>query len=116
MARHPLPLETGGQVSRTKLATGSWRVTARYRDSDGVTMTVQAFGPSGASAERTLILGLKERTVSNPEGVSRDMRLTTLGELLFTEIEASGRTSRQTIEGYRDTYPRTISPQPDIPK
>lgn len=110
MARHPLPLETWGKVRRTKLASGGWRASARYRDSDGVTRTVQAFGPSGASAERSLILGLKERTVSNPEGVSRDMRLNALGELWFAEMEGSGRASRQTIEGYRDTYRRTISP------
>lgn len=56
-----------------------------------------------------MILGLKERTVSNPEGVSRDMRLNELNELWFAEMEASGRASRQTIEGYRDTYRRTIA-------
>ncbi len=110
MARHPLPLETWGKVSRTKLTASSWRASARYRDSDGITRTVQAFGPTGSSAERTLILGLKERTVSNPEGVSRDIRLNALSELWFAEMEASGRASRQTIEGYRDTYRRTISP------
>ncbi|MGA7206875.1 MAG: hypothetical protein WBX27_19865, partial [Specibacter sp.] len=38
------------------------------------------------------------------------MRLNALGELWFAEMEGSGRASRQTIEGYRDTYRRTISP------
>ena len=66
MSRHPLPLGTWGKVSRRRISPGSWRAATRYRDTDGVTRTVQAFGATGAAAERALALALKDRLPSPP--------------------------------------------------
>ena len=110
MARHPLPLETWGRVNRNRVAAGRWRATTRYRDADGITRTVQAFGETGASAERALILALKDRAPERSQRVSREMRLKDLSTLWFDEVESGGRASRQTIDGYRDTYRRNIEP------
>lgn len=61
MSRPPLPVGTWGKVKRTEVAPGRWVARARFRDYDGRTRLVEAWGKSGAAAERSLKAALTER-------------------------------------------------------
>lgn len=106
----PLPLGTWGKVRRQKASGGQWRARARYRDTDGVTRSVEAWGKTGAAAERALVNMLKDRQPHVDSEVSPSMRLSELSTLWFAEIESNGRAGRRTIDGYRDTYNRVVAP------
>ena len=106
----PLPLGTWGKVRRQKAPGGQWRARARYRDTDGVTRSVEAWGKTGAAAERALVTMLKDRQAPVKSEVSPSMRLSELADLWFAEIESNGRAGRRTIDGYKDTYTRVIAP------
>ncbi|MFF2032089.1 tyrosine-type recombinase/integrase [Arthrobacter sp. NPDC058192] len=53
---------------------------------------------------------LKDRQSPLESEVSPSMRLSELSTLWFEEIESNGRAGRRTIDGYKDTYRRVISP------
>jgi hypothetical protein len=53
---------------------------------------------------------LKDRQTPVHSEISRSMRLSELSTLGFAEIESNGRAGRRTIDGYKDTYNRVISP------
>lgn len=108
--RPPLPLGTWGKISRKKHANGRWRAATRYRDTDGITRTAEAWGTSGAAAERNLVTSFQERQAPTSSEISRNTRLSELSDLWFDEIENNGRAGRRTIDGYRDTYRRVIKP------
>ncbi|WP_159620316.1 tyrosine-type recombinase/integrase [Arthrobacter zhaoguopingii] len=108
--RPPLPLGTWGKISRKKHPNGRWRATTRYRDTDGITRTAEAWGTSGAAAERTLVTSFQDRRAPISSEISRTTRLSELSDLWFEEIENNGRAGRRTIDGYRDTYRRVIEP------
>ncbi|GAA5192357.1 site-specific integrase [Arthrobacter gyeryongensis] len=108
--RPPLPLGTWGKIRRQKVPGGRWRATARYRDTDGITRAAEAWGDTGAAAERALVTMLKDRQAPIKSEINRSMRLSELSALWFAEIESSGRAGRRTIDGYKDTYKRVIAP------
>jgi integrase len=108
--RPPLPLGSWGKIRRQKLSSGRWRARARYRDTDGITRDVEAWGNTGAAAERTLITQLKDRQEHVDSDISGTMRLSELSLLWFAEIETNGRAGRRTVDGYKDTYSRVIAP------
>lgn len=108
--RPPLPLGTWGKISRKKHLNGRWRATTRYRDTDGITRTAEAWGSSGAAAERNLVTSFQGRQAPTSSEISRNTRLSELSDLWFDEIENNGRAGRRTIDGYRDTYRRVIKP------
>ncbi|GAA3310883.1 tyrosine-type recombinase/integrase [Arthrobacter ramosus] len=108
--RPPLPLGTWGKINRKKFPNGRWRATTRYRDTDGVTRTAEAWGTTGAAAERNLTTSFHDRQAPNTSEISRTTRLSELSALWFAEIESNGRAGRRTIDGYKDTYNRVIAP------
>lgn len=108
--RPPLPLGTWGKIRRHKLSSGRWRARGRYRDADGVTRDVEAWGNTGAAAERMLITQLKNRQEHIESDITSSMRLSELSLLWFAEIETNGRAGRRTVDGYKDTYRRVIAP------
>ena len=108
--RPPLPLGTWGKIFRKKMPGGRWQARARYRDSDGMTRLVEAWGDTGAAAERTLVTLMKDRQAPVESDVMPSMRLSELSALWFDEIENNGRAGRRTIDGYKDTYNRVIAP------
>ncbi|MET3718966.1 site-specific integrase [Arthrobacter sp. UYEF21] len=108
--RPPLPLGTWGKISRKKHSNGRWRAATRYRDTDGITRTAEAWGTSGAAAERNLVTSFQDRQAPTSSEISRNTRLSELSDLWFDEIENNGRAGRRTIDGYRDTYRRVIKP------
>lgn len=108
--RPPLPLGTWGKILRKREPRGRWRARARYRDTDGITRLVEAWGDTGAAAERSLVTMLKDRQSPAESEVSPSMRLSELSALWFEEIESNGRAGRRTIDGYKDTYRRVVAP------
>ncbi|WP_299489915.1 tyrosine-type recombinase/integrase [uncultured Gordonia sp.] len=54
MSRHHLAIGTYGRISRAEQADGTWLARCRYRDADGKTRQVKAFGATGAKAETRL--------------------------------------------------------------
>lgn len=115
----PIPLGTWGKIRRQKAAGGQWRARGRYRDTDGVTRSVEAWGKTGAAAERALVNTLRDRQTPVESEVSPSMQLSDLADLWFAEIEANGRAGRRTIDGYagrrtidgyKDTYTRVNAP------
>lgn len=108
--RPPLPLGTWGKITRQKVPSSRWRAFARYRDTDGITRQVEAWGNTGAAAERALVTMLKDRQVRVDSDITASMRLSELSVLWFEEIETNGRAGRRTIDGYKDTYNRVIAP------
>ncbi|MBT2515463.1 hypothetical protein [Arthrobacter sp. ISL-30] len=97
--RPPLPLGTWGKIRRQRVASGRWHATARYRDTDGVTRAVEAWGDTGAAAERALVTMLKDRQAPTKSEITQSMRLSELGALWFAEIESNGRAGRRMIDG-----------------
>jgi len=101
MPRKPLDVGTYGRISITEQASGRIRATARYRDKDGQTRQVQAFGGSGAEAERNLKANLKVRQQQSCEDITPDMKLEVLADLWLDELTVEGEVSAQTIAIYR---------------
>lgn len=108
--RPPLPLGTWGKIKRQKVQNGRWRSFARYRDTDGITRQVEAWGKTGAAAERALVSALKDRQAPTDSDISRSIRLSELSVIWFDEIEHNGRAGRRTIDGYKYTYDSVVAP------
>lgn len=112
MPRKPLEIGTYGSIKTTKKENGSWRASARFRDLDGYTRTVQAFGTSGNDAERRLKRAVQDRvTVTGEEDITRDMKLEALADLWLDELTVEAKVSPQTIGQYRTDVEKTIKPQ-----
>jgi integrase len=107
--RPPTPIGAWGRVSRQQTASGQWRARARFRDFTGHSVQVEAWGSTGASAQRRLEAMLRERAASAGEDVTPDMRLHTLGRIWLAECESSDR-APQTVDRYRDVLVRIIEP------
>lgn len=110
MPRKPLPVGTWGHIARHEVSPGRWRATARFRDFDGRTRQVEAWGKTGAAAETSLRRALTERAAPTGDEIGPEMRLDRLAELWLAEIEASGRLAPQTIDQYRRAVEGTVLP------
>ncbi|MGH3729543.1 MAG: tyrosine-type recombinase/integrase [Micromonosporaceae bacterium] len=110
MPRHPLPLGTWGKIRRKQGATGRFQARARFRDHDGVTRDVEAWGDTGAAAERTLLKALRDRSTPNDHDLTFTTRLSKLADLWLDEISCEGRIAQQTIDEYEQSVNRVILP------
>ncbi|MFC7756670.1 hypothetical protein [Tsukamurella soli] len=81
MARPKLEIGTYGEIAVKEESPGSWRATARYRDLDGTTRLVKAYGQSESKAKAALKSKLKKRR--RPGGVDAELTPdSTVAELL----------------------------------
>lgn len=110
MPRPPLAVGTWGKVARREVTPGRWRATARFRDFDGRTRQVEAWGSSGAKAERALLASLTYRAVPTGDDVAADTRVDVLGTMWLADVEHAGRLRPQSVEDYRAIVERAISP------
>jgi integrase len=110
MSRPELPVGTWGRIRREKVQPGSFRARARFRDYDGVTRNVEAWGATGAAAERQLLIKLRERVAPTHGEINRETRIGKLAELWLDEITSEDRIAQQTIDNYRWALERTILP------
>lgn len=110
MPRKPLPIGTWGRVSRTQVDVGRWVARARFRDDDGVTRKVEAWGKTGAAAERALLLAMKQRAASSGTELTPESRLSYLADYwLRTEVDDSKR-AINTRTRYRDVVATHVIP------
>jgi integrase len=111
MPRHPLPIGTYGAIRTKRSPGGSWRASARFRDQDGVTRTVQAFGTSANAATLRLKRSMQDRIAATGNEIHRQMRLETLAAVWLEEIAAIGNLSPQTVAQYGTDVCTSIAPQ-----
>ena len=109
MARPRLELGTWGKITRTEAAPKRWRARARYRGFDGKTVQCEAWGRSGAEAERRLLADLRERSQFVSDSVTREMRVTALGKMWLEEI-ATSNLADQTVQKYDDIFTDYVEP------
>lgn len=110
MPRRPLPVGTWGRISRTKVDAGRWVARARFRDDDGVTRQVEAWGRSGAAAERELVKRMRDRAQTAGEALTSVSRLQVLADYwLRTKVDA-GDLAVNTRQRYRETVEKAIVP------
>lgn len=109
MPRPPLRIGTWGQISRTEVRKGKWVARCRVRDVDGVTRKVEAWGKSGAAAERALTGSLADRTAPTGELITADTRLSALATAWLLEIDRSDLASN-TRGRYRELIVKHITP------
>lgn len=110
MGRPPLPIGTWGRINRKEVVPGRWRATARFRHYDGLTRSVEAWGATGAAAERALLANLKDRATPSCGDLNAETRLSAMSIVWFEEITANGRVAPQTLDIYHDVYDRLIAP------
>jgi hypothetical protein len=108
--RPELPLGTWGQIRREQVGPQRFRARARFRDYDGVTRDVEAWGNTGAAAERALRVKLRDRSTPNNDEITADMRIGRLGELWLDEIIAEDRIAPQTLGRYETSFRTAIRP------
>lgn len=112
MARPALPVGTWGTISRTEVSPGKWKARTRFRDYDGKTRDVTAFGASAAAAERALREALVARAATG--GAGGDItELTLMAQLTaawLDEITQEERLRPQTLHRYRRMVEHSINP------
>ncbi|MGV9663739.1 tyrosine-type recombinase/integrase [Nocardia niigatensis] len=101
MARQSLPIGTYGRITTKEQANGSFRAVTRFRDSDGITRTVQKFGPTKGVAEDNLRNALKERTGDRGRLINRDTKLSELADLWLAEKAMQEGVTQQTLDLYK---------------
>jgi len=75
-----------------------------------VTRNVEAWGATGAAAERALREALRERAAPNAGEITRDTRVSKLAELWLEEIIAEDRLTPQTVNNYEDSIRGVVLP------
>lgn len=108
MSRQRIAIGQWGKITSKQVKPGRFRAWARYRDQDGETRTVQAFGTSGAQAETRLRAALHERAQSNQSEVTPATDIATLSALWLAEIEVGDEVLPQTLAQYRTDVEKTI--------
>jgi integrase len=110
VARPELPVGTCGRIRREQVGRRRFRARTRFRDFDGVTRYVEAWGDSGAAAERALRVKLRDRSAPNNDEITAETRIARLGELWLNEVTAEERVTPQTISRYETSLRTAISP------
>lgn len=108
MSRPRIEIGQWGKVSTKEQSSGRYRAWARYRDTDGQTRTVQAFGGSAAEAERRLRAALHDRGRAHVSELSPATDIATLAKVWLDELEHVGELAPQTIAQYRVDVENTI--------
>lgn len=108
MSRHRIEIGQWGKLASKEVSPGRFRAWARYRDQDGETRTVQAFGGSGAEAERRLKASLHERSQHGASDITPATTISALAELWLTELETIGDITPQTLNQYRTDVEKTV--------
>jgi len=104
--RHYRPEDT---ERLTPVTPTAFVARARFRDFDGHTRKVEAWGTSGAAAERALILSLADRSAPSGESITGSSRLTELAVVWLAELERSSLASNSRRR-YRELVEHHILP------
>jgi integrase len=133
MSRKPLPVGSHGKINRTPYCNGvklvgegktwrtpdgetvpmkkiRWVARCRFRDNDGRTRPVEAWGGSGAEAEQRLRDELTTRKRASSDTITADTRLEVLADYwLRTKIDPS-KLAVNTRQRYRYTTEQYVIP------
>lgn len=101
---------TWGRIRRERVGPRSYRARCRFRDEDGATRSVEAWGHSGAVAERSLLAKLRDRAAPSHGDLTPETRISRLADLWLEEITAEGRIEPQTVANYEGIIRTTIVP------
>jgi integrase len=107
LPRPPLVLETWGKIRRTKI-DGKHVARASYRDSDGVTRTLQRTGRTPAEAERNLLGALKERLAPAGRDLTGESTVGQLAKIWMAET-AERDLAAGTVMKYREMIDNHIT-------
>lgn len=110
MPRPPLPIGTWGKIKRTQIRPNSWRARTSFRDYDGITRDVDAYGPTGPAAERALKEKLRDRVIPSSSELNRDTKIADLVDQWLDEVRSEERLAAQTIDRYEASIRRVILP------
>lgn len=110
MGRPELPLGTWGTIRTEKLTPTRFCARARFRDYDGKTRDVEATDATGPAAIRALKIKLRDRATPTEGDITRETRISVLGELWIDEILAEERLAAQTIQRYETSLRSAILP------
>lgn len=110
MSRPRLELGTWGKITRTEISEDKWRARARFRDFTGRTKQREAYGDSGAKAERNLLKTLRAEVESAGDSITGNTTVTALSKIWLTDPDLTNNCSEQTIERYTDSLEHHILP------
>lgn len=105
MGRRSLPVGTPGNITVTPLPGGGYRARCRFRDTDGVTRPVEAWGKNKTEARNRLHAALKERKrTSSEQDIGPDSYVKDVVALWWAQLGrrvAAGKASPGTARTYR---------------
>lgn len=105
MGRKPLPVGTPGNITVTPIGPGGYRARCRFRDTDGVTRPVEAWGKTKTEARNKLHAALKERKrTSSEQDIGPDSYVKDVVALWWEQLErkvAAGKRSPGTARTYK---------------
>lgn len=110
MPRPRLDLGTWGKITRTEIAESKWRARARFRDFTGRTKQREAYGDSGAKAERNLLKTLRSEIESAGDSITGKTTVTALSKVWLADTDLTERCTAQTIERYTDSLEQHVLP------
>jgi hypothetical protein len=120
MARAPLPIGTWGRIHTRVEKTDengrptSHRAQAKYRDHNGKTRPVSAFGKTKTAAETNLLKKLKDRAQASQAGeltaMHRIRQAIEIWEEKFAELVAGGQRSPSSLDTYRRSIRNHVLP------
>src|SRR4051794_2327284 len=110
MARPPLPVGTWGNIRTEQHGPGRFCARARFRDYDGKTRDVEAFGTTRPAAVRALQVKLRDRVAPNDDEITRETFVSVLADLWLDEIIAEEGVRPQTISRYEISVRVSIKP------
>ena len=110
MPRPRLELGTWGRITRKEIAENRWRARARFRDFTGKTKQREAYGASGAKAERNLLRALRSEVDSAGDSIAGSTTVTALSKLWLADPDLTENCTAQTVERYTDSLNRHVLP------
>src|SRR5699024_1384078 len=110
MPRPRLELGTWGKITRTEIADNKWRARARFRDFTGRTKQREAYGESGAKAERNLLKSLRSEVESAGDAITGSTTVTALSKIWLADPDLTENCTAQTVERYTDSVNQHILP------
>ncbi|MGW9004978.1 tyrosine-type recombinase/integrase [Brevibacterium casei] len=89
---------------------GKWRARARFRDFTGKTKQREAYGDSGAKAERNLLKALRAEVESAGDSITGNTTVAALSKIWLADPDLTATCTEQTIERYKDSLNQHVLP------
>ncbi len=111
MSRPVQPLGTYGQIAVKKTKAGRYTAAARYRDTDGGYIRIEATDSTRQSAINALKAKIASFAATYSDGeLNRDTTVAELADFWLAEARTTGNQAPQTLDDYEDNLRRVILP------